>query len=533
MLRAYLTLLAHKLTASVETATSRIDHNAVIKDLSSRAEMSGSYLLMIVFSCLVALLGLLTNSVAVVIGAMLISPLMGPIFTAALAFTLGDLRLARKSLRIIVISILLSILVAAIFTLLSPLKTATQEILSRTRPNIYDLMIAIIAGAAGAYALCTRVSYMFVTTGVAVATAVIPPLSVVGYGVGTGQAAIALGGFLLFFTNLVAIVISSDIVFYIFRFRASMVVEERYPVRKRIRILGAVLALISIPLIYTLVADIRKVNLTFHIERVLKKHLNSNDHSRMTGFSYQLENGGLTVSASVNTVSYFDAQAEKGIENDLKTVSKRPVTLDLEQVIVKSGSVEPQFPTPRIPLVTAPNPPETLAVLRDKTIGRVGEGCEEVKQFVRPYPVTDCGIRFSTRNEPIAVSMTIARDYPFSDEERRWLRITLEKKLGEPLALELETKPFLPPVTFGSDGKPDEASRKSLAILRQLVEHGSTPDLVITAPHSSRINGISKNRAVAALRDFLVKELGLPAAGIKRGPDSGADLRIRVEPPGK
>ena len=184
------------------------------------------------FSCLIALLGLLINSVAVVIGAMLISPLMGPIFTAALSFSMGDLRLARKAFKIIVVSIILSVFVAALFTLLSPLKAPTQEILSRTRPNVYDLLIAAFAGAAGAYALCTRVSYLFVTTGVAVATAVIPPLSVVGYGIGTGQFSIAMGGFLLFFTNLVAIVISSDIVFHIFRFRAIMVEEASYPVRR-------------------------------------------------------------------------------------------------------------------------------------------------------------------------------------------------------------------------------------------------------------------------------------------------------------
>ena len=356
MLSAYLKLIVNKLATSVETAVSHIDHNSVIKDLAGRVDLSGSYLLMIVFSCLVALLGLLVNSVAVVIGAMLISPLMGPIFTAALSFSMGDLRLARKALKIIVVSILLSVLVAAFFTLISPLKTPTQEILSRTRPNIYDLLIAAFAGAAGAYALCTRVSYLFVTTGVAVATAVIPPLSVVGYGIGTGQAAIALGGFLLFFTNLVAIVISSDIVFHIFRFRASMVEEATYPVRRRVQILGVVLALISVPLVYTLVVDIKKVKLTSLIERVLKSNLNSKDHSRMTDFSLQEGSDGLTVAASVNTVRFYNLSTERRIENVLKTALKSPVRLDLEQVIVKSGGVEPLRLNPINPLGVSPAP---------------------------------------------------------------------------------------------------------------------------------------------------------------------------------
>jgi len=532
MLRAYLKLLTKTLTASIETAVSRIDHNAVIKNLVAHADISGSYLLMIVFSCLVALLGLLTNSVAVVIGAMLISPLMGPIFTAALAFGIGDLHLARKALKIITVSILLSVLVAAFFTLLSPLKAPTQEILSRTRPNIYDLLIAAFAGAAGAYALCTRVNYLFVTTGVAVATAVIPPLSVVGYGIGTGQAAIALGGFLLFFTNLVAIVISSDIVFHIFRFRASMAEEARYPVRRRVQILGAVLVIISVPLVYTLVTDISKVKLTSRIERVLKRHLDSKDHSRMTDFNFQRERNGLSVMASVNTVRFYNVSSERMIENDLKTVLKTPVRLDLEQVIVRSGGVEPQLPATRISLVAkpVPPPPENLSTLRVKIMERIKEGCQELKPFLDPYPIRKCAIRFSNQGPLVTVLMTIARDYPFSDEEQRWLGVALEKKLGEPLALELETAPLLPPLNFGEDGKLDEASRKALLVLKQFAENGREPRIVITGPRTVRKDRSRNSRDIATLKDYLIKDLGIPAKNIIREPDSGTDLRLRVEP---
>ncbi|MDD2541147.1 MAG: TIGR00341 family protein [Desulfuromonadaceae bacterium] len=508
-----------------------IDHEAVIKDLASRVDMSGSYLLMIVFSCLIALLGLLVNNVAVVIGAMLISPLIGPIFTAALSFSMGDPRLARKALWIIVVSFLLSVFVAAFFTLLSPLKSPTQEILSRTRPNIYDLLIAAFAGAAGAYALCTRVNYLFVTTGVAVATAVIPPLSVIGYGIGTGQVAIALGGFLLFFTNLVAIVISSDIVFYIFKFRPSMVIEARYPVRRRVQILGGVLALISVPLVYTLVADIKKAKLTNRIENTLKSHLDSTNHSRMTDFSFRQRSNGLTVTASVNTVRFYNMSTEKRIENDLKTVLNSPVSLDLEQVIVKSGRVDPQYPTPLLPrIVSVPQPPETLAASREKVIGHIKAGCEEVQSFIKPYPITQCGIRFFDQGMPATVIMTVARDYPFSAEEQQWMKVAVEKKLGESVALEVETVPFLPPISFGNDGKPDAASSKALAVLTQFAGSGREPYIVITAPHTARDKNAQNKRDFTALKDYLVNDLGLPAASIRRGSDFGASMHLRVEP---
>lgn len=531
MLSTYLKLLANKLAASVATAVSRIDHNAVIKDLAGRADITGSYLLMIIFSCLVALLGLLVNSVAVVIGAMLISPLIGPIFTAALSFSMGDLRLARKVLKIIVVSIILSVLVTTIFTLISPLKAPTQEILSRTRPNIYDLLIAAFAGAAGAYALCTRVSYLFVTTGVAVATAVIPPLSVVGYGIATGQTAVALGGFLLFFTNLVAIVISSVIVFHIFRFRPQMVEEAVYTVRRRVQVLAAVLALISAPLVYTLVKDIKKVKLSTSIETVLKKFLNSKDHSRVTDFSLQQGSDGLTVAASVNTVTFYNVSTEKRIETVLNAALKVPVRLDLEQVIVRAGHVDPLRFKSINPLGVSPVPQtEPLANIREKAIRRVKAGCEELLPFIKPYPITQCGIKFSDHEIPTTMAITIARDFPFTEEERRWLRVVLEKKLGEPLELELETGPFLPPMRFGSDGKLDDSSRKALAVFKQFSGIESKPRILITTPHVARRKGLQVNRDFTIIQEYLVKDLGISIVRIKRGPDHGLDFHVLVEP---
>lgn len=531
LFRATLKRVSNKRAELVETAVSHIDHNAVIKDLSGRADITGSYLLMIVFSCLMALLGLLVNSAGVVIGAMLMSPLMGPIFTAALSFSLGDLRLARKVLKIIVVSIMLTVLVASFFTVLSPLKSPTREILSLTRPNIYDLLISALAGAAGAYALCTRVNYLFVTNGVAVATAVIPPLSVVGYGIGTGQAAVALGGFLMFFTNLVAIVISSVIVFHIFRFRPSMAEETQHPLRMRIRILGVVLTLISVPLVYTLVVDIKKAKLTGLIETVLNSHLNSKEHSRMTDFTLHQGSDGLTVAASVNTVSFYNLSTEKRIVNDLNKALKGAVHLDLEQVIVRSGRVEPQ----RLnavnsfgvsPLTTG----EPLALVRENAIGRVKASCDELVPFVKPYPITQCDIRFSDHEPRTTVVMTIARDYSFSEGELHWLKVVLEKKLGEPLELELATVPFLPAMRFGNDDKPDEASRMTLEVFRRfsLIEHKA--HIEITAPHATRRKGAAGRRDIATLKGYLVKDVGIPIALISRGPDHGADLRVSVKP---
>lgn len=530
MVREKWNIFVSGISGFIETTVSEINHNAVIKDLTGRAELSGSYLLMIVLSCLVALLGLLTNSIPAVIGAMLISPLMGPIFSAALSFSLGDLRLARQALKIILYSILLTVLVAAFFTLLSPLKAPTQEILSRTRPNIYDLLIATIAGTAGAYAICTKANYLLITTGVAVATAVIPPLSVVGYGIGTGQFGIAVGGFLLFFTNLVAIVISSDIVFHIFRFRTSMVDATNYPVRRRVQILGVVLALISVPLVYTLVVDIKKAKLTSQIEAVMKRNLDRKDYSRMTASSFHLEQTGLIVSASVNTVSYFDTSMVAKIEGDLTKALNRPVALDLEQVIVRPGRVALMVPSLLTPnAVTSPSQPQTLASMRQKAIARLKVACDEIRPYFQPFPITQSDIRFSEQKTPATVMITLARDYPITDDERRWLQLALEKKLGEPLDLELETVPFLPAMKIGPDGKPDEVSRKALLILKPFTGFRPNARVVISAPKTIRSARHRNIEGLAAFRDYLIKDLGVPSGDIVSGPDQGADFRVRVE----
>jgi len=500
----------HRLRLAVnkylDSKSADVQHNEVIKELYTRTDMTGSYVAALVFSNLIALLGLLSNSVAVVIGAMLISPLMGPIFTLGLAFAMGHLTLARKAARIIVISVLITVVVAAFFTLISPLKEVTPEIMSRTRPNIYDLLIAIFCGAIGAIALCTRKSYLFTTTGVAIATAVIPPLSVVGYGIGTFQFSMALGGFLLFFTNLVAIVISSDVVFMLLRFRTSMVEESPYPLRLRLRVLGVILVLISIPLITTLVIDIRALKLSKRIEQTLKDHLNLEGQSRLTSFSINRDEPVIKVLATINTVSEFDVSSEKVLKNALGSETNRPVELELEQVVVKAGAIK----KPPQALLLGPSPPatvapENLATLRSKTMGIIRAGCDEAAIFLAPWPVRSCELSFSDGAAPVKLHLSIGRDFPLREQEERWLRLAVDKKLQEEVGLQLSTVPLLPALILGDNGMPDAAGVKALGILKELMRQDIPLGLTLYYPTGGR-NNLKKARF---LQGYLEKELGI------------------------
>lgn len=509
----------------LESKSADVQHREVIKELYTRTNMSGSYVAALIFANLIALLGLLSNSVAVVIGAMLISPLMGPIFTLGLSFAMGHLVLARKAARIIALSVLVTVLVAAFFTVLSPLKEVTPEILSRTRPNIYDLLIAIFSGAIGAIALCTRKNYLFTTTGVAVATAVIPPLSVVGYGIGTFQFSLALGGFFLFFTNLVAIVISSDVVFMLLRFRSSMVEESPYPLRLRLRVLGVTLALISIPLITTLVIDIRALKLSKQIEQTLKSHLNLEGQSRLTAFSIDRDAPVLKVLASVNTVKEFDATTEKIIQNALASEANRPLELELEQVVVKAGTIKPPtMPLSKSPVPPVPSPPETLATLHDKSLKLVRGACDEAGTFLAPWPVRSCAVSFSDGIPPVTLHLNIGRDLPLSEQEARWLTLAVQKKLGEAATLKMTTVPFLPALTLSDDGLPDAAGKKALGILRELTQKNIPLRLTVNYPPGTGRTQATNLKKARRLKGFLEKELGMAGGRISLKASGGSYL---------
>ena len=188
---------------------------------SSLSLDDASYWIQVLFSAGIATLGLVLNSPAVIIGAMLISPLMGGILANGLALAAGDVILAIRSLLNLVLSCLFAISFAVLLVSLLPFKEITSEILARTRPNILDLVIALFSGAVGSVAICKEPRGMATSIpGVAIAVALMPPLCVVGYGIGVAISLnrvqglqVASGGSLLFFTNLVAITFTAMLVF--------------------------------------------------------------------------------------------------------------------------------------------------------------------------------------------------------------------------------------------------------------------------------------------------------------------------------
>ena len=176
------------------------------QSVRDEGRITKSYMLMCGLSAGIAALGLLQSSTAVVIGAMLISPLMGPIASMGFGFASLDGHQIRDSVKVIAIGAAIGILTGVLLTWLSPIRNATPEIIARTEPTLLDLAVAVFSGIAGAYATVQQKGATAI--GVAIATALMPPLATVGYGLGVANMSFALGAFLLFLTNLAAIAFS-------------------------------------------------------------------------------------------------------------------------------------------------------------------------------------------------------------------------------------------------------------------------------------------------------------------------------------
>lgn len=194
------------------------EEQAIIEEVTRGVSYRGANLWILIAAIFIASLGLNVNSTAVIIGAMLISPLMGPIIGMGLAVGTNDLDLLKRALKNFSVATLISVLTATIYFFISPLEEAQSELLARTTPTIYDVLIAFFGGAAGIIALSTRGRGGNVIPGVAIATALMPPLCTAGYGLATGQLNFFFGAFYLFFINTVFISLATSLGVRMMRF---------------------------------------------------------------------------------------------------------------------------------------------------------------------------------------------------------------------------------------------------------------------------------------------------------------------------
>jgi uncharacterized hydrophobic protein (TIGR00271 family) len=233
--------------------TMRIQGNAhpveTIESIKSDIDFQGYNVWILIFSILIASIGLNVNSGAVVIGAMLISPLMGPILGVGLSLGINDWATMKRSLRNFAIMFTVSIITSTIYFSLTPLVDAQSELLSRTRPTLLDVFVAFIGGLAGILAANRRIKTN-VVPGVAIATALMPPLCTAGYGLATGQWNFFFGAFYLFLINSIFISLATFVIVRFLKFPVKDFVDE-LKAKKARRYIIVVLLIIAGPSTYT------------------------------------------------------------------------------------------------------------------------------------------------------------------------------------------------------------------------------------------------------------------------------------------
>lgn len=224
------------------------DKRIVLENVRTSISFTGSNLWILMAAVFIASIGLNVNSTAVIIGAMLISPLMGPIVGAGFSLGIFDFHLLRKSLKNLLIATVASLLVSTIYFFLSPFKEAQSELLARTSPNIYDVLIAFFGGLVGVIAI-TRVEKGNPIPGVAIATALMPPLCTAGYGLATGNFKFFFGALFLYIINCVFIGIATFFIVKYLKYPPVNFVNKKEE-KKVQNIVTIVSVLILIPSVY-------------------------------------------------------------------------------------------------------------------------------------------------------------------------------------------------------------------------------------------------------------------------------------------
>lgn len=200
--------------------------NDIETSIRSGVSFKGSQLIVLIFAIFIASLGLNTDSIPVIIGAMLISPLMGPIIGMGLAIGVQDFALLRRSFKNITMAVMGSLIASAIYFLISPQYENSSQLLARTSPSIYDVFVALFGGAAGILSIACRNKGQ-VMPGVAIATSLMPPLCTAGYGLATWQAHFFFGALYLFFTNMIFILFATWIGVKLMKFKKVVYQDDK------------------------------------------------------------------------------------------------------------------------------------------------------------------------------------------------------------------------------------------------------------------------------------------------------------------
>ncbi|MEW5960975.1 MAG: DUF389 domain-containing protein, partial [Chloroflexota bacterium] len=342
------------------------ERTEVYKQVRRSARPRIDFFMLIALSAGIAALGLLLNSPAVIIGAMLVAPLMSAIVGLGLGTIQGDLRLLRLAGSATLRGMALAVSMGVLIGWLAPFQSPTAEIMGRTAPSLLDLGVALVSGLAGAYALC-RKNISSALAGVAIAVALVPPLATVGIGLAWRNWQIAGGAFLLFLTNLVAISAASELLFFALGFRPRLQWQGRLGIFM-INLINSTIWLILIGGIlgYLTATHFKEVALEKRIESVLQIEIRRIDRGiRLDSWTKtEADDGSLRLQVEVRSPYSLNYQSVVELQNRVAGALQLEQPLALVLVVIPATELDPVVPptptpTPTFTLTPTPGPSST------------------------------------------------------------------------------------------------------------------------------------------------------------------------------
>jgi uncharacterized hydrophobic protein (TIGR00271 family) len=318
----------------VTRAADGVDHDGILQQIAEESGWSGRYAFLIVISAAISLLGLLMPSVAVLIGAMLLSPLMMPIIGLGFGIATLDFHEIRRAATALVAGALIAVALSVVLIKLSPVQTITSEIAGRTQPTLFDLLVALLSAIAGGYALIRGRGGTVV--GVAIAIALMPPLVVVGFGIATWNWVVFWGALLLFLTNAVTIALTAALVARCYGFGSHL---SPHHTGWQLVLFAVAIGVLSIPL----GAGLRRIAFEAVAQRQVRDALSEDFPVGARLSQMEIDHGADPVRVrAVMLTPRIEPGADRKLAADLRRRLARRVDVHVDQVRIspETGAVE-------------------------------------------------------------------------------------------------------------------------------------------------------------------------------------------------
>lgn len=307
----------------------------IYKNICTLSQPTFSFYMMVILSTIIASFGLLIGSTAVVIGAMLVAPLMGPIFGIGLGLSNGDQRLIKNAMASEIIGIILAVTIAVLIGLIPIRLGLSSEILSRTQPTIYDIIIALFSGFAGAYAMVDE-KIGAALPGVAIATALVPPLASCGICLALQQWSLAGGAFLLFFVNFLTIELAASTIYWFYGLiKLPENVTSIKAFFRRFWLSLTILIFVAVFMTKSLQQIAFNRALSESLKKTITEQVAANTGASVSDIRYQYSGTNLQVMAEVLTPQEIDAKQVAQIENTLQAKVNPDIHLIVRSMITR------------------------------------------------------------------------------------------------------------------------------------------------------------------------------------------------------